>query len=99
MHSAGYQALGVSFVYVPFAVTEADLPGALAGMRALGIRGLGVSMPFKLSVLPLLDRIDPIAARIGAVNSGPGECSMQVTMNEVIAWWCLAPTWAADCWR
>ena len=69
MHSAGYQALGVSFVYVPFAGTEADLPGALAGVRALGVRGLGVSMPFKLSVLPLLDRIDPIAARIGAVNT------------------------------
>ncbi len=69
MHRAGYEAIGASFVYVPFAVTEADLPGALAGMRALGIRGLGVSMPFKLSVIPLLDRLDPVARRIGAVNT------------------------------
>ena len=38
-------------------------------MRALGIRGLGVSMPFKQAVIPLLDALDPLAARIGAVNT------------------------------
>jgi shikimate dehydrogenase len=69
MHMAGYAALGLPFTYVPFAVASADLPGALAGMRALGIRGYGVSMPFKLEVMPLLDRIDELAARIGAVNT------------------------------
>jgi shikimate dehydrogenase len=67
MHNAGYAALGLHFVYVPFAVE--DLNGALQGMRALGIRGFGVSMPFKIDVLPLLDRIDPLAERIGAVNT------------------------------
>ncbi len=69
MHMAGYAALGLPFTYVPFAVTSTDLPGALAGMRALGIRGFGVSMPFKLEVMPLLDRIDELAERIGAVNT------------------------------
>ncbi|MBK7585433.1 MAG: shikimate dehydrogenase [Myxococcales bacterium] len=69
MHRAGYEALGLPFVYVPFAVEESDLVGALAGMRALGIRGFGVSMPFKLSIIPLLDAIDPLAERIGAVNT------------------------------
>lgn len=69
MHSAGYQALGLPFVYVPFALEEPALPAALTGMRALGIRGLGVSMPFKLSVIPLLDRLDPLARRIGSVNT------------------------------
>ncbi len=68
MHEAGYRALGMPWVYVPFAV-ERDLEGALRGMRALGIRGLGVSMPHKVVILPLLDRLDPIAARIGAVNT------------------------------
>ena len=67
MHLAGYRALGLSFTYVPFAVE--DLEGALAGMRALRIRGFGVSMPYKLDVIPLLDRLDPLAARIGAVNT------------------------------
>lgn len=69
MHTAGYRALGLPFVYVPFAVVLEGLPGAIAGMRALGIRGFGVSMPFKLSVMPLLDRLDPLAERIGAVNT------------------------------
>jgi shikimate dehydrogenase len=75
MHEAAYKAAGVAFTYVPFEVR--DLPGALAGMRALGIRGFGVSQPFKEQVLPLLDALDPVAERIGAVNTvvngGAGE--------------------------
>jgi shikimate dehydrogenase len=67
MHEAGYAALGLPFVYVPFEVE--DLAASLAGMRGLGIRGFGVSHPFKQDVMPLLDVIDPIAARIGAVNT------------------------------
>jgi shikimate dehydrogenase len=38
-------------------------------MRALGIRGLGVSHPHKLAVIPLLDDVDEVARRIGAVNT------------------------------
>ncbi len=69
MHRAGYEALGLPFVYAPFALDGADLRAALDGMRALGIRGLGVSMPFKREVVPMLDDLDPLAARIGAVNT------------------------------
>ena len=67
MHLAGYRELSLAFTYVPFAVD--DLEGALRGMRALGIRGFGVSMPYKQAVMPLLDAIDEGAARIGAVNT------------------------------
>jgi shikimate dehydrogenase len=67
MHAAGYRALGLDFVYVPFRVT--DLPGALSGMRALGIRGFGVSHPHKQAIMPLLDDTAAIARRIGAVNT------------------------------
>lgn len=67
MHLAGYRALDLAFTYVPFAVT--DLEGAIRGMRALGIRGLGISMPFKQAVMPFLDELDPIAGTIGAVNT------------------------------
>jgi len=66
-HNAGYRALGLPFVYVPFAVR--DLPGAIAGMRALGMRGAGISYPYKQRVMALLDAVDPLAARIGAVNT------------------------------
>lgn len=67
MHLAGYRALGLPFTYVPFTVT--DLEGAVRGMRALGIRGAGISMPYKRAVMPLLDAIDADAASIGAVNT------------------------------
>jgi shikimate dehydrogenase len=67
MHEAGYRALGLAFAYVPFEVR--DLSGALAGMRALGIRGFGVSHPFKQDVIPLLDELEGVARRIAAVNT------------------------------
>ena len=67
MHLAGYRALGLAFTYVPFQIT--DVAGALTGMRALGVRGFGISMPYKQTVMPLLDAIDPAATAIGAVNT------------------------------
>lgn len=67
MHLAGYRALGLPFTYVPFQVM--DVAGAITGMRALGIRGLGISMPYKQTVMPLLDALDPAAEAIGAVNT------------------------------
>jgi shikimate dehydrogenase len=67
MHEAGYAALGLPFTYVPFEVD--DLGACLAGMRGLGIRGLGVSHPFKQQVMPMLDEVDGVAERIGAVNT------------------------------
>lgn len=69
MHAAAYRAAGLSWAYVPFAMTSAGLPQALSGMRALGIRGFGVSMPFKIEVLALCDRLAPLASEIGAVNT------------------------------
>jgi len=69
MHNAAYQELSLPFTYVPFALTEHQIPAAIVGMRALGIRGFGVSMPFKLSVMPHLDRVEPHAAAMGAVNT------------------------------
>lgn len=67
IHEAGYRACGLSFAYVPFEVM--DLPGAIGGMRALGIRGFGVSAPYKQQVMALVDAVEPVAARIGAVNT------------------------------
>jgi shikimate dehydrogenase len=69
MHVAGYRELGLEFDYVPFELEPGQLEGALIGMRSLGIRGFGVSMPFKQMVMPLLDHVDPLAERIGAVNT------------------------------
>jgi shikimate dehydrogenase len=67
MHNAGYRALGLAWHYMPFKID--DLASALSAMRSLSIRGLGISMPFKLEITSLVDDLEPLAARIGAVNT------------------------------
>ena len=65
MHQAAYDALGLPWLYVPFACESSGLKAALEGMRALSIRGFGVSMPFKIEILPLLNDLAPLAKTIG----------------------------------
>jgi shikimate dehydrogenase len=67
MHTAAYRALGLDWTYVAFG-TE-DTEAAVAAMRTLGIRGLGVTMPHKVRILPLLDALTDEARAIGAVNT------------------------------
>ncbi len=42
---------------------------AIEGMKAMGLRGLNVTIPHKVAVIPLLDKLDPLADRIAAVNT------------------------------
>ncbi len=67
MHNAACRHLGINAVYVAFPVT--DLAQAVAGLRGLGIGGVSVTIPFKEEIIPLIDELDPQAARIGAVNT------------------------------
>jgi shikimate dehydrogenase len=67
MYNAAFRHLGVNSVYVAFPVT--DLAQAVAGLRGLGIVGVSVTIPFKEEIIPLIDELDPRAARIGAVNT------------------------------
>ncbi|WP_428376965.1 shikimate 5-dehydrogenase [Lichenicoccus sp.] len=66
-HNHLYEALGLDYVYKAFGTR--DLDGAIGGIRALGIRGCAVSMPFKEVVIPMLDSLDPSAQAIGSVNT------------------------------
>lgn len=66
-HNHLYAELGLDFLYKAF--TTDDLPGAIRGVRALGIRGCSVSMPFKAAVLPLVDDVEQSAAAIDAANT------------------------------
>lgn len=66
-HNHLYQQLGLDYYYK--AMTTQDLPAAVGGIRALGIRGCGVSMPFKEACMALVDEIDPSAAAIESVNT------------------------------
>ncbi|MGI6776851.1 MAG: shikimate dehydrogenase [Acetivibrionales bacterium] len=67
MHNAAFQHLNLPYVYVSFETASAK--GAVDAMRALGIRGLGVTMPFKEEVIQYLDDIDEMSGEIGAVNT------------------------------
>jgi shikimate dehydrogenase len=67
VHNAGYRALGVNYAYVSFQVS--DIKRAIEGIRGLGIRGASVTIPHKIKALKYLDKIDPPAAEIGAINT------------------------------
>lgn len=67
MHNTAFQSKGVNAVYLAFETT--DIEGAIRGMKALGIRGMSVTIPHKTGVIPYLDDLDPLAEKIGAVNT------------------------------
>jgi len=69
MHNAALEKLGIDYLYLPFRVKELDLGKAIDGMRALNIRGLNVTIPHKVAVMQYLDELDPLAEKIGAVNT------------------------------
>lgn len=69
MHNAAIRALGLDWVYVALPVRPGELASALAGARALGLGGLNLTVPHKVAAVPLLDALDPAAARLGAVNT------------------------------
>ncbi|MFW6381651.1 MAG: shikimate dehydrogenase, partial [Bacillota bacterium] len=52
-----------------FSIKPEELIDAVRGLRALNIRGMNVTIPHKEAVIPLLDEIDPLAKKIGAVNT------------------------------
>jgi shikimate dehydrogenase len=66
-HNHLYQALEMDWIYKAF--TTQDLPAAMAGVRALGIRGCAISMPFKEACIPWLDALAPSASTIDSVNT------------------------------
>lgn len=67
MHNTAFRAVGLNAVYLAFETREIN--DCLRGMRALGIKGLSVTLPHKSAVIPLLDKVEDRAKRIGAVNT------------------------------
>jgi shikimate dehydrogenase len=69
MQEAAFAALGLNWRYLTVEVAPAALADAMAGVRAFGMRGINLTIPHKVAVIPLLDEITPEAALIGAVNT------------------------------
>ncbi len=67
MQNAGFAARRMDAMYIPFLVR--DLRDFVASIDSLGLRGFSVTIPHKERILPHLDGCDPLAVRIGAVNT------------------------------
>jgi shikimate dehydrogenase len=66
-HNYLYHLLDLNYAYKAFTTT--DIAAAVKGIRALGIRGCGVSMPFKEACIPFVDELDESAKAIDSVNT------------------------------
>jgi 3-dehydroquinate dehydratase/shikimate dehydrogenase len=67
MHNTAFRARKLDAVFVPFLVR--NLPDFLGARKRFGVAGLSVTIPHKETILRSLDGCDPLAARIGAVNT------------------------------
>jgi 3-dehydroquinate dehydratase/shikimate dehydrogenase len=67
MHNAGFAALGINAVYVPFEAADAD--DFVRFARARGISGASITAPFKVALMSHVDRVEPLASRVGAINT------------------------------
>ena len=67
MHNRAFEEKGINAIYLYFPCRFVE--GVVSGMKALSIKGLSVTIPHKESICKYLDEIDPIARKIGAVNT------------------------------
>lgn len=68
IHNTLAEITGQNLVYVPFKVEE-ELEAAVKGAFALSVLGMNVTVPYKEKVIPFLQQVDGLAAKIGAVNT------------------------------
>ena len=69
IHNTLAELTGQKLCYVPFHVENGRLEDAIKGAYALNLLGLNVTVPYKSDVIPFLKEIDPLAQKIGAVNT------------------------------
>jgi len=69
MWNPALQELELDYVYVAFDVPPDSLEKAINGIKSLGIKGANVTIPHKKAVIKYIDEVDPIALKIGAINT------------------------------
>ncbi len=72
---------GLNAVYLAFEVKPEELEEAIKGFRAIGVKGINVTIPHKEMIMEHLDEIDPVAQKIGAVNTVKFENQRAVGYN------------------
>jgi len=69
LHNFWIKQYGLTGAYVLLPVEPGHLPAALKGLSALGFAGCNVTIPHKVAAMQLVDRVDPMARRMGAINT------------------------------
>lgn len=69
MQEAAFRELGLNWRYLTIEVKPEALRDAMLGVRAMGFRGLNLTIPHKVSVIPYLDALSESAKLVGAVNT------------------------------
>jgi shikimate dehydrogenase len=69
MHNAAFVELALDWVYVACEVAPGAVEWAFAGVRALGLGGLSVTIPHKEAALDAVDEVSDAARAVGAVNT------------------------------
>lgn len=90
IHNAAFTALGLPAHYELWATSVAELPARVASLRAEGTLGANVTLPHKIAVLDLLDRLEPAVLVIGAANTIIREADGTLTGANTDAPACLA---------
>src|SRR5712671_7469015 len=69
LHGFWLDETGIDGAYVPLPVKPDHLERALRALSVLGFRGCNLTVPHKQAALAIVDRVDPLARRIGAINT------------------------------
>ncbi|MFX1447648.1 MAG: shikimate dehydrogenase [Promethearchaeota archaeon] len=69
MHNAALEELSLDYIYLAFDVPPKDLKKAVLGFKKHDMKGINVTIPHKETIMEYLDQIDPLAEKIGAVNT------------------------------
>ncbi len=67
MHNAAFEKLKMNAVYLAFPMKS--ILNLKYSMKQLGIRGLSVTIPYKIKIRRSVDQIDPLALQIGSINT------------------------------
>jgi 3-dehydroquinate dehydratase/shikimate dehydrogenase len=67
MHNAGFRHFGIDAVYLP--LLARDAADFVAFARSLGLAGASITAPFKVHLMEAADELEPLAQRVGAINT------------------------------
>jgi len=69
MHNAAFQDMGIRAVYIVLNISPSILRDLISSFKRIGVSGFNITIPHKESIIPLLDRVDSLASKTGAVNT------------------------------